>query len=69
MDERLGGGVIWDKEGSMNLEEKIRLARDIGVTEEELEKLSRDEDWRVRWEIAQNPNTSGETLAKLRRCG
>jgi len=49
----------------MNLEEKIRLARDIGVTEEELEKLSRDEDWRVRWEIAQNPNTSGETLAKL----
>ena len=65
MDKKLGGEIIWDGEGSMNLEEKIRLARDIGATAEELEKLSEDEEEYVRRKVAQNPQTSAKTLAKM----
>ena len=35
------------------------------TTPETLERLSNDEDWKVRLEVANNPNTPTETLERL----
>ena len=51
--------------GSLTYGMKMKLAIDKRTSKKILAILSTDEDWRVRWRVANNPNTPVEVSTKL----